>query len=181
MSISSADNNATSFEDCAKQDFNSPSSATTTPTNTPTYPRSIANLPFARTEALNNEEISPTHGPSPQAFQPPKSISPQTRKRGRPRLNRTVLSASSKKSVEKPHKIRIPHTEVERKYRRGLNSELERLRRVVPTLPQIHDGTALGQARLSKAMVLSAAIDYIKRTEIERDAAMDELDMLRCE
>lgn len=203
---SPASNSATFFEDWPKQDLESPSNVTTTPTNTPTLPRSITTLSLGYSEAIKAEDTSPTRDMLDQAFQSPTSISPRNlcpkrpcslkdniqtptlkhpvaRKRGRPRLNRAISasSADSSKPAEKPRKARIPHTEVERKYRRGLNAELERLRRVIPTLPQIHDGTALGQARLSKAMVLSAAIDYIKRTELERDAAMGELHRLRSE
>jgi hypothetical protein len=38
---------------------------------------------------------------------------------------------------------------------------------------------AIGQPKPSKAMVLSSAIDYIHRTERERDALIEENDKLR--
>ncbi|KAF2675958.1 hypothetical protein K458DRAFT_253115, partial [Lentithecium fluviatile CBS 122367] len=66
---------------------------------------------------------------------------------------------------------RLPHNQVERKYRENLNAELERLRRAIPTLPQnaAVDGGAMGQPKPSKAMVLAGAIEYIKAIERERD------------
>src|SRR3712207_8387256 len=42
---------------------------------------------------------------------------------------------------------RLPHNQVERKYREGLNAELERLRRAVPTLPQSDEAGAMGQPK----------------------------------
>jgi hypothetical protein len=71
------------------------------------------------------------------------------------------------------------HNDVERKYREGLDAELERLRCAVPTLPQFQDGTTLGQTRPSKAMVLTGAIDYIQKVERERDAARKKLEELK--
>jgi hypothetical protein len=73
----------------------------------------------------------------------------------------------------------LPHNQVERKYREGLNSELERLRRAVPTLPHSEDGGIMGQPKPSKAMVLSSAIDYIRSIEKERDALRAENETLK--
>jgi hypothetical protein len=56
--------------------------------------------------------------------------------------------------------------------------ELERLRKAVPTLPQSEKDDIIGAAKPSKAMVLAAAIDYIKRVEKERDAAVSEVERL---
>lgn len=94
---------------------------------------------------------------------------PTVRKRGRPRLDIT-------------HVRRIPHNEVERKYRHSLNEELERLRRAVPTLPRGEDDEDVAmqrQRRPSKAMVLMAAVEYIKKIEKERDTARQMLEQLR--
>jgi hypothetical protein len=63
----------------------------------------------------------------------------------------------------------MPHVQVERKYREGLNSDLERLRRAVPTLLQSGEGAVMGQPKPSKAMVLSCAVAYIAKIEHERD------------
>jgi hypothetical protein len=70
-------------------------------------------------------------------------------------------SACSKKATE-----RIPHNQVERKYREGLNTQLEKLRRVVPTLCPAEDGE---KPKPSKATILANAIAYIKKLEQERD------------
>ncbi|KAF2256865.1 hypothetical protein BU26DRAFT_499478 [Trematosphaeria pertusa] len=100
------------------------------------------------------------------------------RKRGRPRLDRSNTDTSSTSS--KCHRTsRLPHNQVERKYREGLNAELERLRRTVPTLPQSEEGGVMGQPKPSKAMVLAGAIDYIKKIEKERDMYREENDRLR--
>jgi hypothetical protein len=99
------------------------------------------------------------------------------RKRGRPRLNRTP-SASTDVSHTRRRSTCLPHKQVERKYREGLNMEFERLRRAVPTLPQSVDANVMGAAKPSKGMVLAAAIDYINRIERERDAALDEVERL---
>ncbi|KAF2624198.1 hypothetical protein BU25DRAFT_163155 [Macroventuria anomochaeta] len=102
------------------------------------------------------------------------------RKRGRPRLDRTkTISSTSSPSSKSQKTGRLPHNQVERKYREGLNAELERLRRAVPTLPQSDEAGAMGQAKPSKAMVLASAIEYIRRIEAERDALKLENERLR--
>ena len=73
----------------------------------------------------------------------------------------------------------MPHNQVERKYREGLNSEIEKLRSVVPTLPQSNDSGVIGQPKPSKAIVLAAAVDYIKSTERERDALREEIERIK--
>jgi hypothetical protein len=97
------------------------------------------------------------------------------RKRGRPRLDRKLSRATPAPSSNAPcwkhcqHTSCQPHVQVERKYREGLNSDLERLRRAVPTLLQSGDGAVMGQPKPSKAMVLSCAVAYIAKIEHERD------------
>ena len=85
---------------------------------------------------------------------------------------------------------RLPHNQVERKYREGLNAEMERLRAAIPTLPQ--DAT-LGAPKPSKATVLQCAVDEINKVREEkakletaymkvvneRDEAVIELDRYR--
>lgn len=111
----------------------------------------------------------------------PNDSKPPQRKRGRPRLDRTTSSTSTStaSSTKSPRTHRLPHNQVERKYREGLNAELDRLRRAVPTLPQCDSGSLASQPRPSKAMILAGAIDYIKRLEKERDAFQLEADQLR--
>ena len=119
------------------------------------------------------------------------------RKRGRPRLNRSGTddcpttttntninnnnnnSADSTATTKSRATRRLPHNQVERKYREGLNSELERLRRAVPTLPQRDVGDLHGPPKPSKATVLASAIDYIKFIEAERERLTEENKRLR--
>ncbi|OCK76248.1 hypothetical protein K432DRAFT_408327 [Lepidopterella palustris CBS 459.81] len=106
------------------------------------------------------------------------------RKRGRPRLNQSETvpaNYSSADSLNSKSRVnrRLPHNQVERKYREGLNSELERLRRAVPTLPQRDSGDLTGPPKPSKATVLASAIDYIKFMESERERLAEENERLR--
>ncbi|KAJ4311025.1 hypothetical protein N0V94_008151 [Neodidymelliopsis sp. IMI 364377] len=113
------------------------------------------------------------------ASEEPTPKRPQ-RKRGRPRLDRTeTISSTSSPSSKSQKTGRLPHNQVERKYREGLNAELERLRRAVPTLPQSDEAGAMGQPKPSKAMVLASAIEYIRKIEAERDMLKLENERLR--
>ncbi|KAL6710736.1 hypothetical protein ACN47E_007793 [Coniothyrium glycines] len=116
---------------------------------------------------------------SPQSLSEEASPKRTQRKRGRPRLDRSKTGSQSSASMKGRRPTRLPHNQVERKYREGLNSELERLRKTVPTLPQNTEGDLLGQPKPSKAMVLSSAIDYIKKIERERDLLRAENEILR--
>ena len=89
------------------------------------------------------------------------------RKRGPPKLPRR--SRSSKSTITK----RIPHNEVERKYRNTLNAAMEQLRAKVPTLPQ-HDGSFTGPLKPTKVFVLVAAVEYIERLEAENARLIEE-------
>ena len=137
-------------------------------------------------QQVNSPSLSPRLVKHESPFSP-TSLEAETtptrplRKRGRPRLDRTNSDgqAGGPTSAKCPRGGRLPHNQVERKYREGLNSELERLRKTVPTLPQSDDGGAMGQAKPSKAMVLSAAIEYIGKIEQERDALKEEVERLR--
>lgn len=102
------------------------------------------------------------HSPTDSTDQDSPAPKRVQRKRGRPRLNRsgtddcptttittntninninnTNNSADSTATTKSRTTRRLPHNQVERKYREGLNSELERLRRAVPTLPQREGG-----------------------------------------
>ena len=105
------------------------------------------------------------------------------RKRGRPRLDRkSTSSLSSSCDSPNPHEGRLlgrtPHNEVERRYRDGLNTELDRLRRAVPTIPQGIDSNIMSTVKPTKAVVLAAAIEYITKLEKERNAAVKEIERL---
>lgn len=77
---------------------------------------------------------------------------------------------------------RLPHNQVERKYRESLNTQLESLRRVVPALQQnrqplcdsadIEDLPA--PSKPSKAVVLASATAYIKQIEKDKKQLVDE-------
>jgi len=91
--------------------------------------------------------------------------------------------AEEAKAISRP---RIPHNQVERKYRETLNSQLESLRRVVPSLQQsprtcdksdIEDLPA--PSKPSKAVVLASATSYIKNLEKDNKQLTDENEMLR--
>tara|TARA_R110002003_G_scaffold9_16_gene513 strand:- start:17818 stop:18729 length:912 start_codon:yes stop_codon:yes gene_type:complete len=133
----------------------------------PTSPRASPPRPVKRESTI-----------SVASLEDETTSNPPQRKRGRPR--REQVDTGPQSSGSSPTKMaRLPHNQVERKYREGLNAELERLRKAVPTLPQSEDGGGMGQPKPSKAMVLSGAIDYIKRIEKERDALLDEVDRLK--
>jgi hypothetical protein len=137
------------------------------------------------TEKASSPTLSPRNlkreSPSSpdSALEEPHPKRPQ-RKRGRPRLDRTeTISSTSSPSSKSQKTGRLPHNQVERKYREGLNAELERLRRAVPTLPQSDEAGAMGQPKPSKAMVLASAIEYIRKLEAENSALKVDNDRLR--
>jgi hypothetical protein len=124
------------------------------------------------------------HQPLPLSIECDEEPMPKRplRKRGRPRLDRSDEAELSSASLGRQYKQcrgRVPHNQVERKYREGLDLELERLRRAVPTLPQSGEDGVMGQPKPSKAIVLTAAIDYIKRIEKERDALWGEIERIK--
>ncbi|KAF2839211.1 hypothetical protein M501DRAFT_1011100 [Patellaria atrata CBS 101060] len=84
---------------------------------------------------------------------------------------------------------RVPHNQVERKYRETLNTQLESLRRVVPSLqekdgspgsnPDIEDLPTPTNGKPSKAVILATATAYIKQVEKEKKKAEEENMLLR--
>jgi hypothetical protein len=87
-----------------------------------------------------SEEPEETETPEPLPA-PPK------RKRGRPRREVPEISY---KPCAKVRSQRIPHNKVERKYRDGLNGQLEHLRLNVPTLPIYNPDSPTGPPKPSK-------------------------------
>jgi hypothetical protein len=114
---------------------------------------------------------------------PAKPAPPAPRKRGRPRLNHADTDPNALCPAGKPRSKctrRLPHNQVERKYRESLNAELDRLRRAVPTLPQHDNSTEVGgPPKPSKATVLASAIEYIKAIESDREKLIEEVERLR--
>ncbi|KAF1955179.1 hypothetical protein CC80DRAFT_88930 [Byssothecium circinans] len=80
---------------------------------------------------------------------------------------------------------RLPHNQVERKYRESLNTQLESLRRVVPSLQQNRacDGADIedlpAPSKPSKAVILASATAHIKQIEKERKSLQDENQLLK--
>ncbi|KAJ8111201.1 hypothetical protein OPT61_g6147 [Boeremia exigua] len=90
-------------------------------------------------------------------------------------------------SDEKPkNRRRLPHNQVERKYRESLNTQLDSLRRVVPSLQQNArgcDGADIEDlptpSKPSKAVILASATAHIKQQEKDKKALADENALLR--
>ncbi|KAF3049581.1 hypothetical protein E8E11_007776 [Didymella keratinophila] len=88
---------------------------------------------------------------------------------------------------DKPkNRRRLPHNQVERKYRESLNTQLESLRRVVPSLQQnarACDGADIEDlptpSKPSKAVILASATAHIKQQEKDKKALADENALLR--
>lgn len=106
--------------------------------------------------------------PSPGGFK---------KKRGRPKSEGQM--EEEKREPQDYEKPRLPHNEVERKYRESLNLGFERLRATVPTLPKLDAGAASVAQKQSKAAVLSAAVDYIKYLEGDNERLQEENRQLR--
>lgn len=102
-------------------------------------------------------------------------LEPPKRKRGRPRLPPPTEAPINPSTSRVSRSQCVPHTEVERRYREKLNTELDRLRRAVPCLLSNDAANTGGAARISKSVVLAVAIDYIKELEKQRDMAVDEV------
>lgn len=127
----------------------------------------------------DSQPLTPSDQITPKTS--PDSEAPPKRKRGRPRLIRADSDSSFGDPTPRKSRIskRQPHNEVERKYREGLNAELERLRLAIPTLPQCDSQAANGAPKPSKATVLASAIDYIHKMERERDRLRQENEVLK--
>jgi hypothetical protein len=174
--------------------FQSASAFTNSPTdcsNSPTFinfPTSANDMPSPQTVVEENSSnlpvlqgSTPTTPKSWEACHSPADTKPAVAaKRGRPRKVRAPSETSSITSFTGPTcAARVPHNQVEKKYREGLNASLRQLQRKVPTLPQPADG-AVGTVRPSKGMVIAGAIDYIRRIEMERDEAVQKVKDCGC-
>jgi hypothetical protein len=81
---------------------------------------------------------------------------------------------------------RLPHNQVERKYRESLNTQLDSLKRVIPSLQQGQracDGADMEDlptpSKPSKAVVLASATAYIRQIEKDKKSLADENQLLR--
>lgn len=161
------------------------------PVTTATATTAATSQSSSHCEDAPHQAVSPSLSPhmlkrespsSPASASESSTPKRPTRKRGRPKMDRkatdsqpTAASPTSKSQSSR----RQPHNQVERKYREGLNSELERLRKAVPILRQSNGAGAIGQPKPSKATILSSAIEYIQAIEKERDALKQEVEQLR--
>jgi hypothetical protein len=99
----------------------------------------------------------------------------------------TVQESPPAATDDKPkNRRRLPHNQVERKYRESLNTQLESLRRVVPSLQQdarVCDGADIEDlptpSKPSKAVILASATAHIKQQEKDKKALADENALLR--
>lgn len=122
---------------------------------------------------------------SPCTPSPTNTFPTTSRKRGRPRTIKrnedvpyhesTHVCKSSRTSK------RLPHNQVERKYREGLNAELERLRMATIHKWEMQSPTDAGSIvpKASKAAVLAGAVAYIQDMERERDYLRRENELLK--
>ena len=117
-------------------------------------------------EAYGSEDMLSSSCSSPAATKAIHSEYPSLRKRGRPRKSSSSSSCSS--TTSEARSTRLPHAAIERKYREGMNAALDRLRRVVATLPQDNDSGNSKSTRLSKPMIIVGAIEYIESLEREK-------------
>jgi hypothetical protein len=159
--------------------FDSPRKNSISSINNPRTP-SLCEDPDHPPPNTDSQPLTPIEGPSLK-HDSPEPQPPPKRKRGRPRLVRADSESSYGDSVSRKPRLsrRQPHNEVERKYREGLNAELERLRMAIPTLPQWNSQLLRGPPKPSKATVLASAIDYIHKMELERDRLKRENEVLR--
>ncbi|QDS73714.1 hypothetical protein FKW77_003491 [Venturia effusa] len=121
------------------------------------------------------------HAPSPT-----RTFPTGPRKRGRPR---NIRPASEDLPYDDPAHVsktsrpkkRQPHNQVERKYREGLNAELERLRMALPTIHkwEMRNPDNCVAPKASKAAVLAGAVAYIQDMERERDHLRRENELLK--
>jgi hypothetical protein len=147
------------------------------------------------TEGSGREVIS-SHSPlSPSMSHSSQASTPVSSQVERPK--KSISTASSKKSIQplptppapysssKP-KARVPHNQVEKKYRENVNAQLEALRRVVPSQNQssfdgadIEDIGGSSARQPSKAAVLASATSYIRQLEKDNARMIEEMAALK--
>jgi hypothetical protein len=99
----------------------------------------------AKIEDSSDETVAP-EPPAHTSNELKAAEPPVKRKRGRPRRDFSEVSYKPAVKVSQ----RIPHNKVERKYRDGLNGQLEHLRLNVPTLPVFDPESPIGPPKPGK-------------------------------
>ncbi|EMD86924.1 hypothetical protein COCC4DRAFT_141539 [Bipolaris maydis ATCC 48331] len=137
-----------------------------------------------------SESDASANGFSTRQFESKETTSSPTEDRHRTK-SETTEDTSTKESPqaddEKPKsRRRLPHNQVERKYRESLNTQLDSLKRVVPSLqqnPRACDSADIedlpAPSKPSKAVILASATAYIKQMEREKKSLADENQLLR--
>jgi hypothetical protein len=130
---------------------------------------------------------------SSSASKPLTKISPSSSGVFRPGKDKFKSNSSSETvqpaSQATKSKGRVPHNQVERKYRENVNAQLEALRRIVPVSQQQLSGfdgfeiEDLGSSsrQPSKAVVISSATAYIKQLERENERVLEEIASLKAQ
>jgi hypothetical protein len=160
------------------------STSTSSRNHTANFNFSEASSPEAPSHCDDDLTLRSPKQESLYAPSPTNAMPAAPRKRGRPRTVRTGEDTPYDNSQAKPSKSskRQPHNQVERKYREGLNAELERLRLALPTLHKWEMAASCGGSgmpKASKAAVLAGAVAYIQDMERERDHLRRENELLK--
>ena len=136
-------------------------------------------------QRLKRSESESSREPSGRQFSKSTSINILPKSESREDSPDQVQSQLADEGKGKTRR-RLPHNQVERKYRESLNTQLESLRRAVPALQQnqrtcdtadIEDLPA--PSKPSKAVVLASATTYIKQMEKDKKSLQDENQLLR--
>lgn len=138
-----------------------------------------------------SESDASANGFSTRQFESKETTTSPTEDRQRMK-SETTEDTSTKESPqgnddEKPKsRRRLPHNQVERKYRESLNTQLDSLKRVVPSLQQNPRGCDSADiedlptpSKPSKAVILASATAYIKQMEKDKKSLADENQLLR--
>jgi hypothetical protein len=147
---------------------------------------SFADRPRPNLKRSESESSGPSGRKFPTDKSPPTNSGADTKHERTSSTEATVPEASDETKPSKS-RTRLPHNQVERKYRESLNTQLESLRRVVPSLQHgrapLCDGADIedlsATSKPSKALVLASATAYIKKVEKEKRQLVDENMVLR--
>jgi len=140
--------------------------------------------PSGRT--TQNKSASNTESRAPSRKNTERSSSSSTKRASASPPPKTTYD-SDMSSTQQKSKGRVPHNQVEKKYRENVNAQLEALRRVVPVSKQQlvgFDGLDIEDLPMStrqpsKAVVLSSATAYIRQLEKDNKKLLEELAALK--
>ncbi|KAH7138573.1 hypothetical protein B0J11DRAFT_19785 [Dendryphion nanum] len=132
--------------------------------------------PKKRSESNSSDEVTGRQFPSSNI---PEDTEPKSEPQESP-------DADPMEDAKPKSRRRLPHNQVERKYRESLNTQLESLRRVVPALQQNQRGCDNADiedlpapSKPSKAVILASATAYIKQMEKDKKSLAEENAALR--